>query len=108
MLETIQQDPQITEFTIEHPEVPASLVPSKDLHLADNGDYLVVSPYTTKSHLLNLKDLDISNRLLAQALTVLEAICEDYAVAAYQESFNWDAVVASQYQLSPTRWKASE
>lgn len=99
MLKTIQAkplfDPQASEFHVEHPEValvPASL--PTDQPNADVGDHLVVSPYTSLPHLLDLRCLEESQRLLAKALTVLEAIREDYATAPYIDSFNWTAVFA--------------
>lgn len=95
MLETLQAKPlsnsQATEFRVEHPEVPAS---PDDHRQADTGDFLVVSPYTSLSHLLDLRSLEISQQLLAKALTILEPVREDYATAPYIDSFNWASVFA--------------
>lgn len=54
---------------------------------------LVVSPYTTPDHLLDLSAVSPSCRHLAQALAGLRAVREDYATAPYLESFNWPEVV---------------
>ena len=55
--------------------------------------HLVVSPYTTLPHLLDLTTVDISCQLLARALTIMDAVREDYATAPYLESFNWPHVI---------------
>ena len=95
MLKTLQaippSNPHATEFLLEHPEAPA---PPEIHRPADTGDFLVVSPYTTLPHLLDLRTLDITQQLLAKALTHIEAIREDYATAPYIDSFNWDTVFA--------------
>ena len=59
----------------------------------DVGHHLVVSPYTTLPHLLDLRTLEEPQRLLAKSLTVLHSTRKDYATAAYHQSFNWDAVI---------------
>ena len=61
---------------------------------------LVVSPYTLPSHLLRLHTVSKPNQLLAKALTHMRAVREDYATAAYQESFNWSAIVEALRDLS--------
>lgn len=71
-------------------------------------DELVVSPYTLPSHLLRLHTVSKPNQLLAKALTHMRAIREDYATAAYIESFNWSAIVDALYKLSKEeayRWQ---
>lgn len=70
---------------------------------------LVVSPYTARPHLLDLNAVDIACQLLAQALTILEPSRSDYAVAPYDQAFNWGRVVKKLYGLnqsrsSPFRW----
>lgn len=57
-------------------------------------NHLVVSPYTTPPHLLDLSTVSSSNRLLSKALTKLIAIRPDYATAPYIESFNWEEVIS--------------
>ena len=101
MLETLQfnaySDPQAAEFQVEHPEAPASPIDHRE---ADTGHFLVVSPYTSLSHLLDLRYLDVSQQLLAKALTILESIREDYAAAPYIISFNWTDVFAHLRNLT--------
>lgn len=94
------------------PESPSDLqdpaLLANDLHQADLGSHLIVSPYTTLPHLLNLRRLEESPRLLAQALTILQSIREDYATAPYHQTFNWDAVIdrlKSFLELSKYQWK---
>ena len=101
MLQTVQAkpllDPQVAEFHVEHPQAPAL----PDLHRqADIGNLLVVSPYTSLPHLLDLKALEISQQLLAKSLTILNAIRLDYATAPYEDSFNWDSVFAKMKYLA--------
>ena len=61
---------------------------------------LVVSPYTSNSHLFNLSTVSKANQILAKALTVLKPIRQDYATADYKASFNWDYVVEVVQKLS--------
>lgn len=64
-----------------------------------SGRLLVQSPYTDPDHLLDLDTLDNENDLLAQALSVMRHTREDYATAAYTESFNWGEVFAELKRL---------
>ena len=64
---------------------------------------LITSPYNDHPHLLDLARLDIQSRLLAEALTVLKPIREDYALAEYTESFNWKTVIETLQDLSAAR-----
>ena len=87
----------------EGPALPTNHHPEADL-----GSHLVVSPYTALPHLLDLRPLEGSQRLLAKALTILESVRQDYATAPYPDSFNWDAVVdylKSLLELSAHQWK---
>ncbi|RHZ60227.1 uncharacterized protein CDV56_108216 [Aspergillus thermomutatus] len=61
---------------------------------------LIASPYNSALHLLNLQSLDTPNRLLAQALTILHPVRDDYATAPYADSFNWSSVFAFLRDLS--------
>lgn len=54
---------------------------------------LVVSPYTSQSHLLDLSSVDRPNQLVAKALTTMRPIREDYATAPYKEAFNWTEIM---------------
>ncbi|KAI9851817.1 MAG: hypothetical protein M1838_002675 [Thelocarpon superellum] len=64
------------------------------------SNLLVVSPYTNASHLFELNSVSPPNRLLAQALTVMRATRDDYAVGPYTDVFNWDEVVERVRALS--------
>lgn len=57
-------------------------------------DLLVVSPYTSRAHLLDLTLLNHAQVLLAKALTILSPLTDAYATSPYISSFNWEAVVS--------------
>lgn len=79
-----------------------------DRQYADIVTHLVVSPYNSLPHLLDLRLLGEKQRLLAKALTVLESVRGDYATAQYHECFNWDVVIdllKSLLELSDYQWK---
>jgi hypothetical protein len=61
---------------------------------------LVSSPYNSPAHLLDLSRLPLQSVLFAKALTHLQPVLPDYATAAYEESFNWDAVLSVLRDLS--------
>ena len=85
-------DPQAAELHLEHSN--AKSIPALDAESkADVGDFLVVSPYISQPHLLDLRPLQESQKLLARALTVLDPVRVDYATAPYHQTFNWNAVV---------------
>ncbi|KAH9904044.1 hypothetical protein F4778DRAFT_78508 [Xylariomycetidae sp. FL2044] len=70
--------------------------------------HLVVSPYTEREHLLDLRTLDPENALLAQALVHMRSLRPDYAVADYTETFNWVEVMSELGKLvrrSGHRWR---
>ena len=82
--------------------------PTNDRQRADPGSHLVVSPYTSFPHLLDLRPLKEPQRLLANALTILQSTRPDYALAPYHQSFNWDAVthrLKSLLELSTHQWQ---
>ena len=58
-----------------------------------SDDFLVVSPYTSRSHLLDLSGLSKANQLLAKALTAMKPVRADYATAPYAQAFNWNTVM---------------
>ncbi|CAJ2512671.1 Uu.00g007900.m01.CDS01 [Anthostomella pinea] len=64
------------------------------------GNFLVVSPYTEKEHLLDLRTLDTENALLAQALVHMQCLRPDYATAPYVDTFNWPEVVKEVSRLA--------
>ena len=72
---------------------PRPLTPTDDRSTQGLPELLVVSPYTTKSHLLDLSTVSRPNQLLAHALTAMEVIRTDYATALYEEAFNWPNVI---------------
>jgi len=62
---------------------------------AGHKGFLVVSPYTGLSHLLELSRVSISCRLLATALTRLEPVGDNYATIPYVDGFNWSTVLTA-------------
>ncbi|KAF2998363.1 hypothetical protein E8E14_005250 [Neopestalotiopsis sp. 37M] len=73
--------------------VSTDAVENDELGHDDKDNYLVVSPYTEKEHLLDLRTLDKENALLAKALVEFKSLRPDYATAPYTETFNWDQVM---------------
>ncbi|KAI1504516.1 hypothetical protein F5X99DRAFT_17951 [Biscogniauxia marginata] len=74
----------------------------------EEGNFLAVSPYTDKAHLLDLRTLDPENALLAQALVHMKSLRPDYATAPYTETFNWSEIVEELGRLarqSGHRWR---
>ena len=65
-----------------------TVLPRQDLK-----EYIVVSPYTTPAHLLDLSTVSRPNQLLARALSLMQPSRDDYATASYKQSFNWSAVI---------------
>ena len=61
---------------------------------------LISSPYNDPDHLLDLRSLETQSRLLAQALSFLKPIRDDYATADFIVSFNWDEVLAALRNLA--------
>ncbi|KAI0106499.1 hypothetical protein GGR51DRAFT_172768 [Nemania sp. FL0031] len=71
---------------------------------------LVISPYTAREHLLDLRTLDMENAILAQALVYLKCLRPDYATAPYIDTFNWTEVIDQVKRLAQQKghsWKAS-
>lgn len=98
-------------LTMAPSDRPDPAFPANDRAQADLGDHLVVSPYATVPHLLDLTKLEESPRLLAKALTVLQSVRQDYATAPYHLSFNWDAVIdelKSLVALSQYQWRRQQ
>lgn len=60
---------------------------------AETDGLLVVSPYTSRSHLLDLSRVTKPNQLLAMALTSFKPIQANYATAPYTSAFNWTVVM---------------
>ncbi|KAL8903356.1 MAG: hypothetical protein Q9171_007430 [Xanthocarpia ochracea] len=69
---------------------------------------LIVSPYTSRPHLLDLTLLNHAQVLLAKALTILTPVVETYATSPYISSFNWKAVfglLAASAEADGYVWK---
>ncbi|KAL6717873.1 hypothetical protein ACLMJK_003958 [Lecanora helva] len=106
--------PQTAESIVEHPypdpststndpDQPNDPNPSpspNDPNPPASSEYLIVSPYTTHPHLLNLTTLSTPASLLAQSLTHLSSTRTDYATAPYHTSFNWPTVITHLKTLS--------
>lgn len=91
----------ISERPVPITETPENLDPSR---------YVVVSPYTEQSHLLDLQSVDEENGLLALALAKMNNTRKDYATAPYRDIFNWDEVIETLRALAQDRnhqWKES-
>ncbi|MCJ1312959.1 hypothetical protein MMC25_006635 [Agyrium rufum] len=61
---------------------------------------LISSPYTHPEHQLRLSELHWQSCALAEALTRLEPIRNDYATATYGVAFNWQEIQAALLQYS--------
>ncbi|KAL8780697.1 MAG: hypothetical protein Q9213_006343 [Squamulea squamosa] len=82
-----QIPPQCGPPTVDH-----LLSTSGKTQTAVPEDLLVVSPYTSRPHLLDLTLLNHAQNLLAKALTILAPVTDAYATSPYISSFNWVAV----------------
>lgn len=82
-----------------------AVLDEKAIDAASNGSrrYVVASPYTEADHLLDLETLDAENQMLAEALVGLKCLRDDYATAAYADTFNWDEVVGRVRELAAAR-----
>jgi len=73
--------------------------------------WLTVSPYLEREHLLDLDSVDTPNRLLALALTELEAATPQYATVRYEEALDWDSLNVTLKSLAAKegyRWTRHE
>ncbi|KAL8712203.1 MAG: hypothetical protein Q9225_006993 [Loekoesia sp. 1 TL-2023] len=71
-------------------------------------ELLVVSPYTSRPHLLDLTALNQSQTFLAKALTLLSPVTHAYATVPYIEAFNWHTVfscLAAAVKSQGLEWK---
>ncbi|KAH8425843.1 uncharacterized protein LDX57_003587 [Aspergillus melleus] len=80
------------QLQLRNPNADADVKPTHPQLALPSSTHLIASPYNSPPHLLDLTTLDTANRLLAQALTILKPVRDDYATAAYEESLNWPAV----------------
>jgi hypothetical protein len=78
---------------------------------ANNESLLVVSPYLSLPHLLNLTKYSTSSQLFAEALTIFQPIRDDYAIAEYTKSFNFEEVIKNFKSLAKDqgyKWKTTD
>jgi hypothetical protein len=88
--------------------MPTQEVATPDSLPGDAEDLLVISPYTEKQHLLDLRSLDTENAILAQALVHMKCLRPDYATAPYIDTFNWEEVIEQVKRLAQKKehsWK---
>ncbi|KAH0345008.1 hypothetical protein KCU83_g7988, partial [Aureobasidium melanogenum] len=99
---------------ILEPSHPSNLFGAQDVHFVEadtNKSLLVVSPYTSPPHLLDLARYSKASQLFAKALTFFQPVREDYATAEYTESFNFAEVMETLRLLSKDErytWKNTE
>lgn len=74
--------------------------PVKQFSSPSKPNYIQASPYTEEAHLLDLNTLTKPHKLMAQALTVMRPLSEQYATTVYKEAFNWQEVVDRLRKLS--------
>ena len=58
-------------------------------------EWHIAAPYTEPRHQLDLSTLDISNRLLALALSSLADATPAYATTPYEQAMNWPKVMTT-------------
>ena len=101
--------PQLNDSSGTEPfPLETSTSPSPKAEIEHDDDLLVVSPYTSREHLLDLRSLRKNEQLIAKAFTVLQPVDEKYATASYTTAFNWPTVIdtlrslaqAAKYQWS--------
>jgi hypothetical protein len=98
---------------ILEPSHPNSLFGAQnvDVEEAETNKFLVVSPYTSPPHLLDLPRYSKASQLFANALTFFQSVREDYATAEYTKSFNFAQVMETLKFLSREEgytWKKTE
>ena len=80
---------------------PALVDPYEEKWLDESDRTLVVvSPYRSREHLLDLHILHTNQQLLAKALTSLQPIRPDYATCSYPSAFNWPTVISALHSLT--------
>ncbi|KAI4747351.1 hypothetical protein E4T50_02349 [Aureobasidium sp. EXF-12298] len=82
-----------------------------DVEEAETNKFLVVSPYTSPPHLLDLPRYSKASQLFANVLTFFQPVREDYATAEYTKSFNFAQVMETLKFLSREEgytWKKTE
>ncbi|CCX13657.1 Similar to UPF0643 protein PB2B2.08; acc. no. Q9HDU7 [Pyronema omphalodes CBS 100304] len=91
--------PHKIETTTTVQEISPSPEPEPNSKL-ENPRYLQASPYTTFPHLLDLETLDLPQRLLAKALTIMAPLSPAYATTSYPLAFNWSQIIERLQYLS--------
>ncbi|CAO1605047.1 hypothetical protein XANCAGTX0491_008582 [Xanthoria calcicola] len=92
----------------EEPEANHVLPLDSNAQTTTSKDLLIVSPYTSRPHLLDLTLLNHAQILLAKALTILAPVAASYATSPYFSSFNWKAVfslLAASAKADGYAWK---
>jgi hypothetical protein len=77
----------------------------------NSGSLLVVSPYTSLPHLLDLNRYNTPSQLFAKALTIFQPTRDDYAISEYTESFNLEEVIRTLRSLAKDEgytWKKTD
>lgn len=115
LLELIDISPEMTAMTatlnLQHSN---SLFGARPIDVGEadtEGSHLVVSPYTSLPHLLDLSKYPMSSQLFAKALAVFHPIRENYATAEYTNSFNFARVMETLRSLSRDEgysWRKTE
>jgi hypothetical protein len=94
---------QAPEFSLdEKADLQNQLLPLEaHLQIEDEeaANLLVISPYTERPHLLDLRTLEPQPALLARALVLMRELRPDYATAPYVDTFNWEEIIANLRQL---------
>lgn len=96
------------------PRHPSSLCEAHQIHgreVDTNRSLLVVSPYNSPPHLLDLARYSKPSQLFAKALTEFQPVRKDYATAEYTRSFNFAEVMNILKTLSKEEdytWKKTE
>ncbi|KAH0046404.1 hypothetical protein KCU78_g79, partial [Aureobasidium melanogenum] len=108
-------NPEMTAATaILEPIHPSKLFGAQNVEVGEaetNNSLLVVSPYTSPPHLLDLARYSKASQLFAKALTLFKPVREDYATAEYKKSFNLAQVMETLKFLSREEgytWKKTE
>lgn len=109
--------PQSVEFVPTAPPAKTTvtvattqIVATPEILPRQTEDLLVISPYTERQHLLDLKSLDVESAILAQALVHMNCLRPDYATAPYIDTFNWEEVIEQVKRLAQQKkhtWKES-
>lgn len=107
----------VTTLQSTHPHIfggrkDAAAIEETDQNEAfSTNSHLVVSPYTSLPHLLDLDRYSKSSQLFAKALTIFQPTRDDYATTEYTESFNFEEVIEALRSLVKAegyRWNATD